>query len=201
MKISSLYLNDVSNYEDIVQYMTNTIMDKFYGIGKNSIAFTKLITFIKKSIKIYIRLKYQKNIKVIISFPTSDSKIVYHDNYSDTNLVRIRLQYDIINSILYGECNNLEEYISDIFEQLETEITNDNKFSFSEYLTIQMDSMVQIAKIELNINNNRDEIIKRENWLKFSLQSSVFNDYYKLYLESPSNKKLFYTFLKNLIKI
>lgn len=201
MKISSFYLNDVSNYEDIVEYITNTIDNKFYGVGKNSISFTRLISFIKQSITAFVRLKYQKHIKVIVSFPKSETKIAYQDEYLDRNLVKIRLNYDIIRLILLGEYDNIKEYIKEIFEQLETEITDNNKFSFTEYLTVQMNSMVEIAKIELNINEIRDDIIKKEKWIKFAQQSSVFNDYYKLYMESPSNKKLFFTFLKELIKI
>lgn len=201
MKISSFYLNDSANYEDVVEYITNTINEKFYGVGKNSIAFTRFVSFIKKSIKTYIRLKYQKQLKIIITFPKTETKMIYQDDYLDSNLVRIRMNYEIVSSILYGEYDDVKGYITELFDQLETEITNDNKFNFSEYLTIQLDSLVEIAKIELNINMVREDIVKKENWVKFSQQSSVFNDYYKIYMESPSNKKLFFTFLKELIKI
>ena len=199
MKISSFYLNDISNYDDIVDYITDTIYKKFYGIGKNSIAISKLVTFIKKSIKTYIRLKYQKQLKVIITFPKSETRAVYQDDKLDSNLVRIRLNYDIISSILYGQYDAIKEYINELFEQLETEITDANKFSFSEYLTVQLNSMVEVAKIEININKERDNIVKKENWIKYAQQSTVFNDYYKLYVESPANKKLFFTFLKALV--
>lgn len=201
MKISSFYLNDISNYEDIVEYITDTIYNRFYGIGKNSIAITKLITFIKSSIKTYIRLKYQKQIRVIVTFPKSDTRMVYQDDNLDDKLVRIRLNYETVSSILLGQYEGIREYINELFDQLETEITNGNKFSFSEYLTVQMSSMVDVAKIELNIDKVREDIVKKDKWVKFAQQSTVFNDYYKLYLESPSNKKLFFTFLKSLVKI
>ncbi len=202
MKVSSFYLNDISNYEDIVEYITDTIYHRFYGIGKNSIALTKLITFIKSSIKTYIRLKYQKQLKVIVTFPKSETRMVYQDDKADSNLVRIRLNYDIVSSILLGQYDDIRDYINDLFEQLETEITDDNKFSFSEYLMVQIDSMVEIAKMELkasfSLDYLKEHIIKKDSWIKLSQESSVFKDYYTAYMNSASNKRLFFTFLKKL---
>ena len=53
MKVDAFYLNDISNYDDIVEYICSTIDEKFYGIGKNSISVSRLISFLKKSLKIY----------------------------------------------------------------------------------------------------------------------------------------------------
>lgn len=67
MKVDAFYLNDISNYDDIVEYICSTIDEKFYGIGKNSISVSRLISFLKKSLKIYIKLKYQKDIHIIMT--------------------------------------------------------------------------------------------------------------------------------------
>ena len=203
MKISSFYLNDISEYDDIVGYLTNTITEKFYGIGKNSISISRFMTFIKRALKSYIRIKYQKDINIIITLPTIDEKLIQHDTQND-NVVKLRLSYETVVSILIGEYETFNEYIEEIVEQLDTELTSNNKFSFIEYLTTQMPNMVDVALIELKSSFSdeylRENIVKKDSWIKLSQESSVFKDYYLNYMENTSNKKLFFTFLKNLVK-
>lgn len=199
MKVSSFYLNDLTDYNDIIEYLVSTIEDKFYGVGKNSISLSKFIHFIKKSLKCYIRLKYQKDINIIMTLPHIDEKLIYHDKNND-NLVKIRLSSDKVYNILNGEYANFEDYVYEIIEQLDTEITTDGKFSFNSYLTTQLNNMVDVALMELKSAYSdeflKNNIIKKESWIKLSQHSAVFKDYYIQYMENPNNKKLFFTFLK-----
>jgi len=203
MKIESFYLNDISNYDDIVEYINTTIDTKFYGVGKNSISISRLISFLKKSLKIYINLKYQKNLNIIMTLPSMDEKIIIHDIRND-NKVKIRLSYDKISSILNGEYEDYINYIQEIIDQLETEITSNNKFSFTEYLIVQLEGLSNMALAELrgvySSDFLKENIIKKESWIKLSQSSNVFKDYYTAYMDNPKNKGLFYTFLKSLVK-
>lgn len=203
MKVDAFYLNDISNYDDIVEYICSTINEKFYGIGKNSISVSRLISFLKKSLKIYIKLKYQKDIHIIMTLPNMDEKIVLHDIRNDDR-VKIRLSYEKITNILNGRFPELYDYVQEIVEQLETELTSNSKFSFIEYLTVQLDGLSNIAIMELKGNFSsaflKENIIKKESWLKLSQNSTIFKDYYTAYMDSSKNKELFYAFLKALAK-
>lgn len=203
MKVDAFYLNDISNYDDIVEYIVSTIDEKFYGVGKNSIAISRIISFLKKSLKIYIKLKYQKDINIIMTLPSMDEKIVLHDIRNDDK-VKIRLNYEKITDILNGQFPNLYNFIQEIVEQLETELTSNNKFSFTEYLTTKIDGLSSMALAELrgnfSIDYLKENIINKESWLKLSQNSTVFKDYYTAYMDSSKNKELFYSFLKSLVK-
>lgn len=203
MKIESFYLNDISNYDDIVEYINTTIDNKFYGVGKNSISISRLISFLKKSLKIYINLKYQKNLNIIMTLPSMDEKIIIHDIRNDDK-VKIRLSYDKISSILNGEYEDYINYIQEIIDQLETEITSNNKFSFTEYLIVQLEGLSNMALAELrgvySSEFLKENIVKKESWIKLSQSSNVFKDYYTAYMDNPKNKGLFYAFLKSLVK-
>ena len=203
MKVDAFYLNDISNYDDIVEYIVSTIDEKFYGVGKNSIAISRIISFLKKSLKIYIKLKYQKDINIIMTLPNMDERIVLHDIRNDDK-VKIRLNYEKITDILNGQFPYLYDFIQEIVEQLEIELTSNNKFSFTEYLTTKIDGLSSMALAELrgnfSIDYLKENIINKESWLKLSQNSTVFKDYYTAYMDSPKNKGLFYAFLKSLIK-
>lgn len=199
MKVAEFYLNDISQYDDISEYLKCTIEDKFYGIGKNSISISRFTSYIKKALKTYIKLKYDKNVSIIITFTSSDEKIVSNDN---KNIVRLRVSYDVISGILNGEYSSYGNFINELLDQLETEL-NGNTFKFNEYLVLQMNSLVTIAAMELKSNYSstylQKNIVKKESWIKLSEKSSVFNDYYKAYMENSISKESYYKFLKSLI--
>lgn len=199
MKVAEFYLNDISQYDDISEYLKCTIEDKFYGIGKNSISISRFTSYIKKALKTYIKLKYEKNVSIIITFTSSDEKIVSNDN---KNIVRLRVSYDVISGILNGEYSSYGNFINELLDQLETEL-NGNTFKFNEYLVLQMNSLVTIAAMELKSNYSstylQKNIVKKESWIKLSEKSSVFNDYYKAYMENSISRECFYKFLKSLI--
>ena len=54
MKIDAFYFNDLSDYDDILEYLCSSIESKYYGVGKNSISISQFINFLKQVIKIYI---------------------------------------------------------------------------------------------------------------------------------------------------
>ena len=201
MKVAEFYLNDISQYDDISEYLRCTIEDKFYGIGKNSISISRFTTYIKKALKTYIKLKYDKTVSVIITFTSSNEKIVSNDN---KNIVRLRVSYDVISGILNGDYPLYSNFINELLDQLETEL-NGNTFKFNEYLALQMNSLTTIAAMELKSNYSssylQKNIVKKESWIKLSEKSSVFNDYYKAYMENSISKESFYAFLKSLVKI
>lgn len=202
MKISTLYLNDISEYEDISEYLYQQVK-KYYGVGVNSISISRLISLFKKILKTYIKLKYQKNIKLIITIPKIDEKIVNNDDMNN-NIVKLRLSYNNVVNILNGIHTNLSGYVDEIIEQLDIELTSNNKFSFINYLTIQMDMLCDISINELKstyeTNLLKEMIVKKDSWIKLSQQSSIFKDYYISYMENPNNKKLFFSFLRGLIQ-
>lgn len=200
MRVSEFYLNDISQYDDISEYLSSVIEQRFYGIGKNSIAISKFTTFLKKALKTYIRLKYDKEVIVIMTFTSSDEKIVSNDN---KNIVRLRVSYDIMSGILSGEYPQYNDFILELLDQLETEL-NGNTFKFNEYLKLQMNGLVTIAVMELKANYSsaflKNNITNKESWIKLSEKSSVFKDYYKAYMENTIDKGVFYSFLKALVK-
>lgn len=201
MKVAEFYLNDISQYDDILEYLRCTIEDKFYGVGKNSISISRFTSFIKTALKTYIKLKYDKNVSVIVTFTSSNEKIVSNDN---KNIVRLRMSYDVVSKILSGEYPYYSDFINELLDQLETEL-NGNTFKFNEYLMLQMNSLVTIAAMELKGSYSssylKKNIVKKESWLKLTEKSSVFNDYYKAYMENSISRECFYEFLKALVKI
>lgn len=204
MKISSFYLSDITKYEDISEYMYTVIKDRYYGIGVNSISISRLVSTIKKVLRTYIRLRYGKTITIIALLPRIDEKIIGNTNINN-NIVKLRLNYDVITSILNGCYDDLKNYINEILEQMDMELTSNNKFRFINYLTLQISMLAYICSNELKMiytsNMLRDMIIKKDCWIKLSQQSSVFKDYYLAYMESNDNKALFYSFLKELSKV
>lgn len=204
MKISTLYLNDISEYEDISEYIYNQISDKYYGVGVNSISISRLLSMLRKVLRTYIKLKYQKNITLIITIPRIDEKIISNDNINN-NIVKLRLSYDNVVNILNGTHTSIRQYIDEIIEQMDIELTSNNKFSFINYLTIQLPMLVDICSDELRMSYTsdilKDMIVKKDCWIKLSQQSSVFKDYYLAYMETNNNKSLFYRFLKELSKV
>ena len=204
MKIDAFYFNDLSDYDDILEYLCSSIESKYYGVGKNSISISQFINFLKQVIKIYIKLKYNKNLTVVLTLQRIEEKLV--SNISDKpNQIRIRLSNDKIGDILNGTYPNFEDYIQELLDQLETEITSQNGFNFNEYLNIQVNGLVNIAMTELKASFSteylRENIIKKESWIKLAEKSSVFNDYYTAYMENSNNKKMFYNFLKLLVNM
>jgi len=204
MKISSFYLSDITKYEDISEYMYTVIKDRYYGIGVNSISISRLVSTIKKVLRTYIRLRYGKTITIIALLPRIDEKIIGNTNINN-NIVKLRLNYDVITSILNGCYDDLKNYINEILEQMDMELTSNNKFRFINYLTLQISMLAYICSNELKMiytsNMLRDMIIKKDCWIKLSQQSSVFKDYYLAYMETNDNKALFYSFLKELSKV
>ena len=204
MKISSFYLSDITKYEDISEYMYTVIKDRYYGIGVNSISISRLVATIKKVLRTYIRLRYGKTITIIALLPRIDEKIIGNTNINN-NIVKLRLNYDVITSILNGCYDDLKNYINEILEQMDMELTSNNKFRFINYLTLQISMLAYICSNELKMiytsNMLRDMIIKKDCWIKLSQQSSVFKDYYLAYMETNDNKALFYSFLKELSKV
>jgi hypothetical protein len=204
MKISTFYLNDISEYEDISEYIYKQISKKYFGVGVNSISISRLVSSLRKIIKTYIKLKYQKNISVVITIPRIEEKLI-SNNSLNNDIVKLRLSYDNVIKILNGTHSDIREYIDKIIEQLDIELTSNNRFSFIGYLNVQMKMLCDICMNELKLAYNsetlKDMIVKKDCWIKLSQQSSVFKDYYMQYMESSNNKNLFYTFLKELSKI
>lgn len=201
MKISSFYISTENNI-DVIDFIISEIEDKFLGIGYNSIAISRFMTFLKKSIHSFILSKYNKDLKIILTLPRVDEKLIIKDNY-DTDIIKIRLSHDRIKSILNNEDIDYKDYISEIFDQIETEMTSINKFSFIEYLTLQIDSLSTICISELKSSFTNQEleekIINSDSWVELSQKSSIFCDYYTKYLENKNNKKLFYNLLRKLV--
>ena len=148
MKIDAFYFNDLSDYADIIEYLWSSIDEKFYGVGNNSISISRFLNYLKQVLKTYIRLKYNKNINIILVLQKTDEKLV-SNNSNSTDRIKIRLSNDKIKKILDGQYPNFNEYIQELFDQLDTELTCQNKFNFNEYLTIQLNNLTTLAVAEL----------------------------------------------------
>ena len=201
MKIDTFYFNDISDYNDIIEYLTNNIEMKYYGIGKNSISISQFVNYLKTVIKSYIRLKFKRNVNIILTLQKDEERLV--NNYNENNeSIRIRLSNEKIGGILDGSYPRYHEYMNELFDQLETEMTCEKKFDFNDYLSIQLNTLKDIAMNELKksftVSYLKRNILKKESWVKLAGKSSVFNDYYKAYMENRISKSLFYLFLKSL---
>ena len=201
MKVDTFYFNDISDYDDIIEYISNNIDAKYYGIGKNSISISKFVNYLKVVIKSYIRIKYKKNVNVILTLQREDEKLV--NNYNETNgNIRIRLSNEKIGNILDGNYPRFVEYLNELFDQLETELTCENKFNFNDYLNVQLTTLTELAFQELKagftISYLKRNVLKKESWIKLAQKSSIFNDYYIAYMEQRIPKSLFYLFIKTI---
>lgn len=201
MKISSFYLMDIDSYDDIITKITDDIEKKFYGVGKNSISISHFISYLRNILHDYLKFKYKKDYKIILTIPKIDEKIVIKEDVAD-NVIKIRLLKDKIDAILSGDYYDFENYINEIIDQLETELTSRKKFDFKEYLVIQLDGLVMVAQSELAPQFNKEFLLKallnKEQWNTLSKSSAIFNEYYTAFMMSDNNKVLFANFLKKL---
>lgn len=202
MNIFNLYYNDIDKYYDYIEDLYNSISNNFYGKGINPQNISKLLFYIKKEIYKYLKTKYNKDYKIIITLIKDDNKIIKYDSLSD-DIIKIRLLYEKINNILKGSEISIIDYLKEIFDQLEVELESKKRFSFINYLIIQMKSLVELAYIELQFHYKPKDIesmiIDKTSWIILSNSSKVFKDYYMTYIQE-NNKKVFYCFIKLLLK-
>lgn len=202
MNIFNLYYNDIDKYYDYIEDLYNSISNNFYGKGINPQNISKLLFYIKKEIYKYLKTKYNKDYKIIITLIKDDNKIIKYDSLSD-DIIKIRLLYEKINNILKGSEISIIDYLKEIFDQLEVELESKKRFSFINYLIIQMKSLVELAYIELQFHYKPKDIesmiVDKTSWIILSNSSKVFKDYYMTYIQE-NNKKVFYCFIKLLLK-
>lgn len=200
MKISSFYLMNIDDYNDIIVKITKDIEEKFYGIGKSSLSIGHFISYLREVLFNYLKLKYKKNYKVILTLPTIDEKLAYKEDYAD-NVIRIKLNRDKIVSILEGDYYEYDDYINEIIDQVETELTSRKKFNLKDYLVIQMDGLVIVAQNELSKLDKEyvlKAILDKKEWNTLTKTSAIFNEYYNAHLLCEENKVIFARFLKKL---
>lgn len=200
MKISTIYDNDIEKYEDITKIISEKLM-QYYNIGLGASYIADILSFLKITIRTYLKNTYNKNYKVLIVFSDNNGRIVSIHNRNAIDIVKIRLSYSMLDDLLNGVENNSELLSKDIIEQLDTEISSSNGFKFNEYLDTQTEALAKVALIELrekfDIDFIRVALVDKTAWLKLATSSSVFGDYYKEY--NHNNRKLFFKFLRFVI--
>lgn len=203
MKISSFYLNDISEYDNFIEKFINDIDMKFYGTGFNSLNIGRFINFFRVEISNYINVKYNKKIHIIITLPRKDIQLIEKNRVNTQEQIQICLCYDNIKNILNGEYENYPDYINILIEQVDSVINSEETHDFNDYLIFQIDNLAQICFGELTSSYSKEFILnnlkKPESWVKLARQSTIFNDYYNFFKENKEkNKEYFLLFLKKL---
>ena len=203
MKISSFYLNDISEYDNFIEKFINDIDMKFYKTGHNSLNIGRFINFFRTEITKYIQIKFDKKIHIVLTLPKNDVELIEKSNTSSREQIQICLWYDNIRNILNGEYPEYPEYISMLIEQIDAVVNSEPTHDFNDYLILQMNNLVQICYGELTSSYSKEFIFnnlkKPESWVKLARQSAIFNDYYNFFKQDKAkNKEFFLMFLKKL---
>ena len=206
MKISTFYLTDISEYDNFINKLIEEIDVNFYNKGCTPIYRSKIITYLKKELSYYAKIKFNKDLIVCVNLPRIEKNLIQRIVKNDRSYVYIRLNYDKIKAILDGEYYNYSEYLEEIIEQFITYIQEEPTFEFDKYLVYQMNSLAEICVQELlmkqTVSDILSKIIESKNWVLLSRQSSIFKDYFQLYLQDKKvYSNLFCKFLKTIGKI
>ena len=205
MKISTFYLNDISDYDSFITKLSDDVYENFYGKGYNSLYISKFISYIRQQLKIYALTNYDKKINVIVNLPRVEKRLIEKTVQNDTDCIKIRLNYEKVKEILLGESKDYTQYLTEIVDLFIEYIQKENTFEFDKYLVIQIDKLVDICVNELLTKNNENEIkeklINQQGWLQLSRLSAIFNDYYNLYCQDKTiYSNIFCMFLKKIGK-
>lgn len=205
MKISTFYLNDISDYDSFITKLSDDVYENFYGKGYNSLYISKFISYIRQQLKIYALTNYDKKINVIVNLPRVEKRLIEKTVQNDTDCIKIRLNYEKVKEILIGESKDFTHYLTEIVDLFIEYIQKENSFEFDKYLVIQIDNLVDICVNELLTKNNENEIkeklINQQGWLQLSRLSAIFNDYYNLYCQDKTiYSNIFCIFLKKIGK-
>jgi hypothetical protein len=205
MKISTFYLNDISDYDSFITKLSDDVYENFYGKGYNSLYISKFISYIRQQLKIYALTNYDKKINVIVNLPRVEKRLIEKTVQNDTDCIKIRLNYEKVKEILLGESKDYTQYLTEIVDLFIEYIQKENSFEFDKYLVIQIDNLVDICVNELLTKNNENEIkeklINQQGWLQLSRLSAIFNDYYNLYCQDKTiYSNIFCIFLKKIGK-
>lgn len=203
MKISSYYLNDISEYENFISKIDNDIHMKFYNTGFNSLNLRRFVNYIRKEFSKYIDIKFNKTFNVVILLPKNDNNLIEKIFDDKKEKIQIYLCYDKIKNILSGNYSNYTEYLNEIIEQIESIVQDNETHDFNDYLIIKMDKLAELSASELKCSYSKDFLLnnikKPTSWVKLARQSAIFKDYYNFYKQDKeNNKKYFILFLKQL---
>ena len=87
MKISSFYLNDISEYDNFIEKFINDIDMKFYKTGHNSLNIGRFINFFRTEITKYIQIKFNKKIHIVLTLPKNEVELIEKSNTSSSNIL------------------------------------------------------------------------------------------------------------------
>ena len=203
MKISSFYLNDISEYDNFIEKFIEDVDMKFYGTGHNSLNIGRFINFFRTEVTKYIRLKFNKKVHIVLTLPKNNLELIEKKSTASQEQIQICLNYDNIKDILNGEYTDYPEYITMLVEQIDSTVNAEPTHDFTDYLVLQMNNLVQICYGELSSVYSQDfiknNIKKPQSWVKLARQSAIFNDYYDFFKQDKENhKECFLMFLKKL---
>ena len=203
MKVSTFYMADISEYDNFIEKLYNDIQKKFVGKGINSILISRFISYLRKEFSIYASFKLNKKTNIIIIIPRISTNLIEKTIHNNIEQIKIRVEYNKLKEILSGQCENLEDYITELVEQFKEYVNDKPSLNFSKYLYLQIDNLVDICYNELiSIYQPKiiyENLMKNKGWIKLSRKSSIFNDYYNLFQQNKiENKNIFHNFLYKL---
>lgn len=202
MKISSFYLNDISDDDEFINKLVSSLDESFSEKGFNPLNIGKFIQALRQQFTEHFSEKFGKNIYFKVSLPKTNSEFIDKKILENQSFIQIHLSYDIIHNYMdYGY--DITDYIMMIIEQIYS-VLSSSQHEFNDYLILQMPNLVDICFNELSVYSKsfiKNNLLKPLSWYKFSKQSSIFNDYYNFYQEDTvKNKTVFAKFLKSLLK-
>lgn len=203
MKVSTFYMADISEYDNFIEKLYNDIQKKFVGKGINSILISRFISYLRKEFSIYASFKLNKKTNIIIIIPRISTNLIEKTIHNNIEQIKISVEYNKLKEILSGQCENLEDYITELVEQFKEYVNDKPSLNFSKYLYLQIDNLVDICYNELiSIYQPKiiyENLMKNKGWIKLSRKSSIFNDYYNLFQQNKiENKNIFHNFLYKL---
>lgn len=200
MKVSTFYIADISEYDNFIEKLSNDIQKNFAGKGDNSLLVSRLISYLRKEFSNYASYILNTKVNVIINIPRISTRFIERENTSKTAQIIIRLDYNKVKSILNGSCNDLEDYLVELVSQFNDYVGEQKPKKFNNYLIAELDNLVDLCYFELISEGEdfiKDNILTADGWRKLSRKSTIFKDYYKMFLKEK-NKKLFHGFLYKL---
>lgn len=203
MKVSTLYLTDISDYDNFMQKIISDIESTFVGSHFNSITLSRFISYLRQEFTNYAHIKFDIKTNVIITINRISLNLIEKNVDNNKNVIKIILNLEKIKDLLNGKLDNLEDFISEIIEQFNDFMIENKENNFSQYLSVQIKNLSFICFTELSVKMDKN-IIKKflkhtYGWIKLSHQSSIFNDYYQLFCSDRKQfGKIFFKFIRML---
>lgn len=203
MKISSFYTTDISESLNFIDDLSNRLNQSLNGKGFTPNHIAKFIQILRQCFTQYFSDKYGTKVFFKIHLPKNNDSLIEKKILENQSFIQIHLSYDIIKAFLNGDINDIEDYLLELIEQVNS-VLKHYDHHFNDFLVIQMNNLSELCCNELQVYSKSlllHNLLNPLFWLKFAKQSSIFNDYYNFYQEDTiKHKMVYFKFLKSLLK-